>query len=182
MSTIGIIPELIEAGIGSFKIEGRMKKPEYSAGVTALYRKYIDRYYDNPGRKLTVSREDMEILKNLYQRTGISEGYYHRHNDRSMVTITSPAYNKSSEEVLKSVADRYLRSRLKVKCDITCTLKAGSPAELIIKSQHGGKALTAKVCGNEVQRAAKRPMEISDIEKQLKKLGNTDFEPGSIRI
>ena len=45
MCTIEYIPELLEAGIDSFKIEGRMKKPEYAAGVTAIYRKYIDRYY-----------------------------------------------------------------------------------------------------------------------------------------
>ena len=40
--TIDIIPELINAGIDSLKIEGRMKKPEYSAFVTSVYRKYID--------------------------------------------------------------------------------------------------------------------------------------------
>lgn len=46
MCTIEYIPQLIEAGIDSFKIEGRMKKPEYAAGVTSIYRKYIDRYYN----------------------------------------------------------------------------------------------------------------------------------------
>lgn len=45
MNTLEHIPELIEAGIDSFKIEGRMKKPEYVAGVVSVYRKYIDRYY-----------------------------------------------------------------------------------------------------------------------------------------
>ena len=44
MCTIESIPELLRAGIDSFKIEGRMKKAEYAAGVTAIYRKYIDRY------------------------------------------------------------------------------------------------------------------------------------------
>lgn len=44
MCTISYIPKLMEAGIDSFKIEGRMKKPEYAAGVTAIYRKYIDLY------------------------------------------------------------------------------------------------------------------------------------------
>ncbi|MCR5402523.1 MAG: U32 family peptidase [Butyrivibrio sp.] len=182
MSTIGIIPELIEAGIDSFKIEGRMKKPEYSAGVTALYRKYIDRYYAAPDARFTVSKEDIEILRNLYQRTGISEGYYHRHNDRSMVTITSPAYNKSSEDVLLGVADRYLSKRLKVKCDISCRLKVGCRAELTIKALRSGDEISAEVFGNEVQRASKRPMEIRDVEKQLKKLGNTGFEPGNISV
>ena len=38
----GINSELVEAGIDSFKIEGRMKKPEYVAAVTAMYRKYVD--------------------------------------------------------------------------------------------------------------------------------------------
>lgn len=50
MCTIENIPELIDAGIDSFKIEGRMKKPEYAAGVTAVYRKYIDKYYEKPGK------------------------------------------------------------------------------------------------------------------------------------
>ena len=40
--TLEIIPDLIEAGVDSFKIEGRMKKPEYVAAVTAMYRKYTD--------------------------------------------------------------------------------------------------------------------------------------------
>ena len=47
MCTIEHIPELIEAGIDSFKIEGRMKSGEYGAGVVAAYRKAIDRYYDS---------------------------------------------------------------------------------------------------------------------------------------
>lgn len=47
MNTLEHIPELIEAGIDSFKIEGRMKKPEYVAGVVSVYRKYIDKYYEH---------------------------------------------------------------------------------------------------------------------------------------
>ncbi len=42
--TLELIPELVDAGIDSFKIEGRMKKPEYVALVTAMYRKYTDMY------------------------------------------------------------------------------------------------------------------------------------------
>ena len=54
MCTISFLPKLIEAGISSFKIEGRMKKPEYAAGVTAIYRKYIDLYYEKGDRKSVV--------------------------------------------------------------------------------------------------------------------------------
>ena len=87
MCTIDLVPELIRAGIDSFKIEGRMKKPKYAAGVTSLYRKYIDLYYKEPDKEHRVSKEDMDILKALYLRTGISDGYYHRHNGREMVTF-----------------------------------------------------------------------------------------------
>ena len=48
--TLRLLPELIDAGISSLKIEGRMKSPEYTAGVTAMYRKYIDLYLEK-GRK-----------------------------------------------------------------------------------------------------------------------------------
>ena len=44
LCTVSMIPDLIENGVDSFKIEGRMKKAEYAAGVVSVYRKYIDRY------------------------------------------------------------------------------------------------------------------------------------------
>ena len=59
MCTISMLPELIEAGIDSFKIEGRMKKPVYAAGVTAVYRKYIDLYYEQK-ENYQVAQADME--------------------------------------------------------------------------------------------------------------------------
>ena len=184
MSTIGIIPELIEAGIDSFKIEGRMKKPEYSAGVTALYRKYIDRYYADPSADLTVAKEDMETLKALYQRTGISEGYYHRHNGRDMVTISSPAYNATSDAILEDVRGKYLTGTLKKEISIKCDLTVGEKATLTVSaaSLDDTGELTATVYGNPVQAASKRPMAEADILKQLGKLGNTGFSAKETRI
>ena len=182
MSTIGIIPELIEAGIDSFKIEGRMKKPEYSAGVTALYRKYIDRYYQDPKGDYEVSREDMEILRSLYQRTGISEGYYHRHNDKTMVTLSSPAYNATSEDILKDVHERFLTSTLKLKCDIYCELRVGEKLRLAMTAYRDGEVFYAEEYGNPVQAASKRPMGKEDIIRQLAKLGGTAFEASDIDV
>ena len=46
LCTIDILPELIDAGIDSFKIEGRMKQPEYVYTVVRMYRKYADLYLD----------------------------------------------------------------------------------------------------------------------------------------
>ena len=182
MSTIAIIPELIEAGIDSFKIEGRMKKPEYSAGVTALYRKYIDKYYENPKGDHSVSKEDMEILRNLYQRTGISDGYYHRHNDKAMVTISSPAYNATSEEILSEVHDKYLTSELKLKCDIYCELRTGDKARIAMSLPFGDEVIYEECFGSEVQAASKRPVDEDNVRKQLLKLGGTGFECENLEI
>ena len=74
MCTIELLGQLIEAGIDSFKIEGRMKSPEYAAGTTGIYRKYIDRYYENP-QNFYVEKHDIEKLKALYIRGEISQGY-----------------------------------------------------------------------------------------------------------
>lgn len=181
MCTIDLIPELIRAGIDSFKIEGRMKKPEYAAGVTSLYRKYIDLYYKEPDKEHKVSKEDMDILKALYLRTGISDGYYHRHNGREMVTVSSPAYNGTSEGVSKMIKEKYLGYEKKIKCDIYCDLTAGSAAKLtmLLKDNSG---IVCEVSGNEVRQASNRPMDEKSIEKQLRKLGNTPFEADEVIV
>ncbi len=89
IQTVTILPQLIEAGITSFKIEGRMKNPEYVAGVTAIYRKYIDLYFENP-EKYEVSLEDMKTLTQLFNRGGFTEGYYTSAGGKDMMSIERP--------------------------------------------------------------------------------------------
>ena len=71
--TLDIIPELIKAGVKSFKIEGRMKSPEYVGLVTSVYRKYIDLAYSN--REYNVENQDRENLMQIFNRGGFSTGY-----------------------------------------------------------------------------------------------------------
>lgn len=88
--TLEMIPDLIEAGIDSFKIEGRMKKPEYVAGVTSLYRKYTDLYLRSGREGFHVIPEDREMLMDLYNRGGSSSGYYKTRNGRKMMSLDRP--------------------------------------------------------------------------------------------
>ncbi len=67
------IGSMIDAGVASLKIEGRLKSPEYVAVVTGIYRKYIDKYYENG--YYTVSREDREALTQIFSRGGSCKGY-----------------------------------------------------------------------------------------------------------
>ena len=88
--TLELIPEMIGAGIDSFKIEGRMKSPEYVAAVTSMYRKYTDLYQRNGKEKFRVSPEDRELLMDLYNRGGSHTGYYKEHNGRDMLALDRP--------------------------------------------------------------------------------------------
>ena len=87
MNTVDIIDKLIDSGIYSFKIEGRLKSPSYAAGVTSVYRKYIDFCLENPGKELRISEEDRHMLSVLYSRTSTCRGYYERVNSPKMVTV-----------------------------------------------------------------------------------------------
>lgn len=71
--TLDILPKLIEAGVKSFKIEGRMKSPEYVGLVTSIYRKYID--LANSDKPYNVDEEDREKLMQIFNRGGFSTGY-----------------------------------------------------------------------------------------------------------
>ena len=171
MCSIELIPELIKAGIDSFKIEGRMKRPEYVAGVTAIYRKYIDLCYKNKMQSIRVEKKDWEALKSLYIRTDIQDGYYKRQNGKEMVTIHKPSYSGIDEEFAASIYEEYVKQPLKAEVSGFITLKKGQPAALqLMFKEH------VVYCeGNVVDSAQKRPVGREDVEKQLKKTGNTDF-------
>lgn len=73
LCTLGILPDIVNSGLKSLKIEGRMKSPEYVATVTRIYRKYLD--FISLGRKYTVSDSDYEDLKLVYNRGGFTKGF-----------------------------------------------------------------------------------------------------------
>ncbi|WP_321429978.1 DUF3656 domain-containing protein [uncultured Methanolobus sp.] len=74
LNTSEILPELINAGIDSFKIEGRMKRPEYVAGVVRIYRNLIDRFAEDPDNYF-VTEEEKENLEQLFNRE-FTTGYF----------------------------------------------------------------------------------------------------------
>ncbi|PHV71054.1 hypothetical protein CS063_06885 [Sporanaerobium hydrogeniformans] len=90
MCTLEDLPTLIAAGITSFKIEGRMKSPEYVASVVSTYRKYIDL----AEKQLTyqVAREDWGRVEGIFNRGGFSKGYYFQKSGVNMITEESPKH------------------------------------------------------------------------------------------
>lgn len=96
---LDLIPDMVEAGIDSFKIEGRMKRPEYAALTAYLYRKWTDVYL-NDGREefdstqaVRERNEDVEKLSDIYNRGSFTKGYLVNHNGLEMMANTRPNHN-----------------------------------------------------------------------------------------
>lgn len=169
MNTLEHIPELIEAGIDSFKIEGRMKKPEYTAGVTSIYRKYIDLYYN--GRWRGISAGDKSFLANLYTRSETESGYYFRQNGKEMVTLSKPSYNENEPNVLNEISKRFLLEKKKLPISVYASFMVGEPCQITLNCDD----ISVTVSGEEVLPAKNKPLGEEDIIKQLKKMGDYPF-------
>lgn len=90
MCTLELLPKIIRAGVNSLKIEGRMKSPEYTAGVVRMYRKYVDIYLEKGEAGYQAAQEDVEQLMDLYNRGNFTSGYYQQHNGREMMAMSRP--------------------------------------------------------------------------------------------
>ncbi len=168
--TVEILPGLIDAGIDSLKIEGRMKKPEYSAFVTSVYRKYIDLYMEHP-EGFKVEEKDLNNLRHMYLRSEIGKGYYFCQNGPEMLTLSSPAYNGNDESLMASVKEKFLDAPKKLPVSAFASIIPGEPMSLTLTS--GINSVT--VTGDTVSPAEKRPLEEADVIKQLSKLGDSCF-------
>ncbi|MDE5863461.1 MAG: U32 family peptidase, partial [Lachnospiraceae bacterium] len=83
------VPELMEAGIDSFKIEGRMKRPEYVAVCVEAYRTVVDAWSKgNCSDKLI--DEWKGKMAQVFNRSGFTEGYYHQQNGKGMMSAKTP--------------------------------------------------------------------------------------------
>lgn len=186
MCTIGHIPALIQGGIDSFKIEGRMKKPEYAAGVTAIYRRYIDSYYalqKEKGAKAAaagyvVSDADLQVLSSLYIRSGLQEGYYFQRNGRDMVTLDSPAYSGGQEAMRKEIREKYLTDQVRLPLSVEAVFCTGQTA--MVSLDHRGHQVSVQ--GQMVVPAKKQPITRENVEKQLGKLGDSAFYVEQMKV
>ena len=82
------LPELVKAGVSCFKIEGRMKTPEYVATVTRIYRKYLDKIFNN--EPYIIEENDKKALLQVFNRGGFSKGHLESEANRELVFPTKP--------------------------------------------------------------------------------------------
>lgn len=187
------IPALAKSGVSSLKIEGRMKQAEYAAGVVAVYRGYVDRYMDNfleacergmkeqeahafAGGQYQVTQEDMQRLFELGNRSGFTDGYYHKKNGKDMITFGKPNHARTNETLQEEIRGRYVYAKegnaeIKEKINGILRLKKDSPATMEVSS--GG--VSVAVSGSIVQAARSQPLSVEKAEACIRQTGNTPF-------
>lgn len=161
--------DLLDVGIDSFKIEGRMKSPEYVAGVTSVYRKYMDLYYE--GKRIEINKDDLYKLSNLYIRSEMKDGYLRKHNGKDMVSIESPSYKGNDDRLIDALHEQYCKETLQIPLTCELTLTIGQQALLTL--YYGDSVISTY--GEMVERAQNRPMSRDDVLKQINKTGNSGF-------
>lgn len=169
MCTLPFLYELADHGVYSFKIEGRMKTPEYAAGVVSIYRKYMDSYLD--GSRIPVEKKDIRALLELGNRGGFTNGYYYHHNDSDMLSGESASHNKSEGVLQDNIRREYVDTELKEKIKGKLILNKECLAK--IEVQYG--KIKVSYQGDMVLVAQNRPLTEEVVTEKITKTGNTPF-------
>ena len=163
LSLIPYLLELKDMGVSSFKIEGRMKRPEYVAAAVYSCRQMRDKGF--------VDEDIADGLEKVFSRSGFTDGYYKNELGRGMFGIRTKEDVASSDTVFARIHQLYRTERQSVEIFVKVTVKTG---ELIcLEVSDGEKTVTVK--GNRPEEAIKRPIDVDTVREQLSKTGGTPY-------
>ena len=172
LCTLDILPDILEAGAYSLKIEGRMKSPRYVAGVVSIYRKYVDRYLEQGREGYYVEPEDKRALLDLASRPEFTQGYYKKHNGRDMLALgEKPAFRQGNQALFDYLDEAFVGKEPKEPVSARAVFREGEAARLLLESGD----VKVEVCGDVCQRAQKQPATEESAARQLGKTGGTPF-------
>lgn len=163
------IPALIDSGVASLKIEGRMKSAAYVYGVTAIYRRLLD-------EERPATREEHSRLRELFSRGGFTDGYFTGHADKPMTGIRSEQDKADS----RALSDFTIPER-KIPLRGEAVILSGEPARLTLTTQDGR---TATVTGETPAAAKNAPLTEEGLCERLCRMGGTPFSlaPQDVRV
>ena len=171
LSLIEHIPQLAELGICSFKIEGRMKRPEYvSAAVKACKKAAKGEYNFN----------DEKDLRDLFSRSGFTDGYFKAELGRDMFGYREKEnVQATTKDLLNKYSINYEKEAPRYKVKFTFGGEIGKKA--FVKAEYNGYVVYAEsemICEAPIN----RPIAIERIKDALSKCGGTQFEAESVEI
>ena len=181
LCTLELLPDILDGGVYSLKIEGRMKSPRYTAGVVRIYRKYVDRYVEKGREGYIVDPEDKRQLLELFDRGGFTQGYYRKQNGRDMIALGAKPGFREKDQALFDFLDReYVKKKKQEPVIGRLSVRQGMEIRLELKiGEEPGRSAGADwmvcVAGNLVQEARKQPVTREQLLKQMNKTGESSF-------
>lgn len=160
MSYVEHINELSAAGVCSFKIEGRMKRPEYVAAAVAACK-----------AALSGEKPDMEALRAVFSRQGFTDGYFTGKRTADMFGFRSHDDVTAGERVFKSLSALYKDEAQRVPVNMSLFISEKAPSELFAADGKNKARISGSVC----QRAQKAPTDYKLARRYLSKTGGTPF-------
>lgn len=153
------IPALIDSGVASLKIEGRMKSPEYVFTVTHAYRHMLDEYRG-------ASRLENDILRRAFSRDGFTDGYFVGRTEKGMTGIRT---DEDKQQTKLMGTTNFSPEKKAVRASVRLCL--GERAEMTLTG--GGKSVTAY--GQSPAPAENSPLTEDGVRARLAKMGNTNL-------
>jgi len=171
--------DLIDVGVETLKIEGRMKNPEYTAIVTEYYRKVIDNCLEK-----TDSKQDIRLLEEKVESVfsrGFTNGYLSKNAEDMLAGVSSGSKGADIEDIIDEIKDKinpnsnYRRKSI----DLSVEIKLGNKIKLIAND---GNNESIAYSDEIVEKSIKNPVTREIIEEQISKLGNTVFSLNNLEI
>ena len=170
LSLAGHLRELEEMGVACAKIEGRMKRPEYVAVVTAIYARAI-----REGRDPTA--EELEQLRLAFSRQGFTDGYFTDRTGPKMFGVREK--EEEPRELFQRARELYLKEeprRAPVK--LYAMVRRGEPAQVAAEDAEGRVAAVSGPVPEEAEHVA---LTREKVEGQISRTGGTPFSCESAR-
>ena len=158
LSLAAHVGELCDMGVASFKIEGRMKSPEYVRETAAIWRTLID-------ERRGADRYELAELARIFSRGGYTDGYYEKNIGSHMLGVRSDEDKKISREL-----PEFKGITRKLPISLHATLKAGKPTSLTVSP------FNVTVYGDVPEAAINAPLDLAALKKSLTKFGGTPYE------
>ncbi len=159
---VSYVSDLESMGVASLKLEGRMKRPEYVAAVTSVYRKAID--------EGIVTKGMMDTLAAAFSRQGFTDGYYTGRTGQTMFGIREDKYDDN--KWLQAVRQTYEAAEnglVPIEMEATVSLKE---TFVTVKDPQGR---VCRVAGLPAEPARTRALTEEELTLRLSKTGGTPF-------
>lgn len=161
------LAELEEMGVKCIKLEGRMKRPEYSAIVTRVFSNALK-------EKKNPSKEEMEALRAVFSRDGFTDGYYAGKVSPEMFGTREDKPSPEINKLFSSVRAEYLGNRepQRIGVEFFGTVEGGKPVSLSARDEDGN---TVSISGDTPQASGSNPLISAKFNTQLYKTGGTPY-------